>query len=146
MPRRFTLAEAEAVLPEVERLIREAVARKADYQEAEEELQEFSRKIILSGGISVDRERVLGIRSRRDCAAAALKDAIESVHSAGCLVKDLDIGLVDFPTLFRGEEVYLCWRMGEPGITYWHGVNEGFSGRKNIDQDFLENHRGDLSH
>jgi hypothetical protein len=146
MPRRFTLAEAEAVLPEVERLIREAVARKADYQEAEEELQEFSRKIILSGGISVNREKVLGIRSRRDCAAAALKEAIESIQSAGCLVKDLDIGLVDFPTVFRGEEVYLCWRMGEPAITFWHGVDEGFQGRKNIDQDFLDNHRGDPAH
>jgi hypothetical protein len=146
MPRRFTLAEAESVLPEIERLIRAAVSQKANYQEAEEELQEFSRRIMMAGGIAVDREKVLAIRSRRDCAAAALKEAIEAIQGAGCLVKDLDIGLVDFPTLFRGEEVYLCWRMGEPGITYWHSVNEGFQGRKNIDQDFLQNHRGDPAH
>jgi hypothetical protein len=58
-------------------------------------------------------------------------------------VKDLDIGLVDFPTTFNGVEVYLCWKLGEPGIEFWHGVEEGFRGRKPIDREFLENHRGD---
>jgi len=46
------------------------------------------------------------------------------------VIKDLDVGLIDFPTLFRGKEVYLCWRMGESGIRHWHGVDEGFAGRK----------------
>ena len=64
-------------------------------------------------------------------------------HETGCLVKDLDKGLVDFPTLFRGEEVYLCWKMDEPAIQFWHSVEEGFSGRKQIDQEFRDNHRGD---
>ena len=58
-------------------------------------------------------------------------------------MKDLDVGLVDFPTLFRGEEVYLCWRMDEDDIDHWHGVNEGFAGRKPIDKHFVDNHRGD---
>jgi hypothetical protein len=55
-------------------------------------------------------------------------------------VKDLDIGLVDFPTVFRGVEVCLCWKLGEPRIGYWHGAEEGFRGRKPIDQDFLAHH------
>ena len=59
------------------------------------------------------------------------------------MVKDLDVGLVDFPTLFRGEEVYLCWRMDEDDIDYWHGVHEGFAGRRPIDQQFIDNHRGE---
>jgi hypothetical protein len=63
----------------------------------------------------------------------------------GVLVKDLDTGLVDFPTLFRGVEVYLCWKLGENGIEFWHGVEEGFRGRKSIDQDFLDHHEGDRS-
>jgi len=50
---------------------------------------------------------------------------------------------VDFPTLLRGDEVYLCWRLGEPCIGFWHGVDEGFRGRKPVDRDFLDNHRGD---
>ena len=59
------------------------------------------------------------------------------------VVKDLDVGLVDFPTFYRGEEVYLCWRMDESDIDHWHGVHEGFAGRKEIDRHFVENHRGE---
>jgi hypothetical protein len=58
-------------------------------------------------------------------------------------VKDLDTGLVDFPTMYRGVEVCLCWKLGEGAIGYWHGVDEGFRGRKPIDQDFRDQHRGD---
>jgi hypothetical protein len=72
-----------------------------------------------------------------------LRDRIEAVLETGCLVKDLDIGLVDFPTLFRGEEVYLCWKLGENAIAFWHSEDEGFQGRKPIDQDFIDHHKGD---
>jgi len=54
--------------------------------------------------------------------------------------------LIDFPTLLRGEEVYLCWRVGEEGIQFWHRVEEGYRGRKRIDADFLIHHRGDPAH
>ena len=60
------------------------------------------------------------------------------------LVKDLDSGLIDFPTLFRGDEVYLCWKLGESGIGFWHKIEDGFPGRKPIDQDFKDNHRGEI--
>jgi len=143
MPKRFDLAEAQRLLPQVGRLLRDALDAKAEYQEAEKTIQELNERVMLLGGVMVDRERALTSRSRRDAAAAMLKGAIEAVHETGCLIKDLDIGLVDFPTLFRGVEVYLCWKLGEPGIEFWHGVDEGFRGRKAIDQEFLENHRGD---
>ena len=68
---------------------------------------------------------------------------MEKLQDLGCLVKDLDIGLVDFPTLFRGQEVYLCWKVGEPSIEFWHGMNEGFGGRKAIDRDFCDHLEGD---
>jgi hypothetical protein len=58
-------------------------------------------------------------------------------------VKDLDTGLVDFPTLFRGQEVYLCWKLGEASIEFWHSVDEGFRGRKAIDRDFRDHLAGD---
>ena len=77
--------------------------------------------------------RKRGARLQRERAAESLKKAIESIHESGCVIKDLDIGLLDFPTLFRGEEVYLCWKLGEPKITHWHGLEEGFAGRKPID-------------
>ena len=143
MPKRFDLAEAQRLLPQVGRLLRDALDAKAEYQEAEKTIQELNERVMLLGGVMVDRERALTSRSRRDAAAAMLKGAIEAVQETGCLIKDLDIGLVDFPTLFRGVEVYLCWKLGEPGIEFWHGVDIGFRGRKAIDQEFLENHRGD---
>ena len=85
-------------------------------------------------------------RNRRDAARPKLRAAIEKFQESGCLVKDLEKGLVDFPTLFRGEEVYLCWKLGEAYIEFWHGTHEGFRGRKAIDQDFLDHHRGDRAH
>jgi hypothetical protein len=143
MAKRFTLVEAQSLIPEVERMLREALDAKAEYQDAEQVIREFSEHVMMMGGVMVNRERVLDARTRRDDGAARLRERIEAVLETGCLVKDLDTGLVDFPTLLRGEEVYLCWRLGESGIAFWHGAEEGFSGRKAIDQDFLDHHRGD---
>jgi hypothetical protein len=143
MPRRFTHAEAQRLIPQVGPLLREAIAAKSEYDEAERIIQEFTERVMMMGGITVDRERALEARSRRDSAAARLRGAIEEVQETGCLIKDLETGLVDFPTLLRGVEVYLCWKLGEPAIEFWHGVEEGFRGRKAIDQDFLDHHTGD---
>ncbi|HUB80830.1 MAG TPA: DUF2203 domain-containing protein [Bryobacteraceae bacterium] len=143
MARRFTLVEAQGLLPRVEALLRQAIELKSEYQAAEETVQAFAQRVSLMGGMLVNREQVIDARSRRDEAGAQLKIAIEQVQEFGCVVKDLDIGLIDFPTLLRGVEVYLCWKLGEPAIAWWHGVEEGFRGRKAIDQDFLDHHRGD---
>lgn len=143
MPRRFSLREAESLLPRVSTLMHEAVSLKAQCHQAEGKIEALSQKVMLHGGVIVDRERARAVRRKRDETLEQLKTVVEQIHETGCLVKDLDKGLVDFPTLFRGEEVYLCWKMDEPGIGFWHGVDEGFAGRKQIDAEFLENHRGD---
>ena len=57
-------------------------------------------------------------------------------------MKDLDKGLVDFPR-FSAARKSTVWRLGETAIQFWHGVDEGFAGRKAIDQDFLDHHEGD---
>jgi len=143
MPRFFTLQEAEEVLPAVESAVRDAISRKAAYTRLETEWESFSQRMASTGGMLVDRGKVIEQKKRREEAARALKQAVERVHEFGCLMKDLDIGLVDFPTVFQGEEVYLCWKLGEDCIRFWHGVNEGFRGRKPIDTGFLEHHRGE---
>jgi hypothetical protein len=145
MAKRFTLAEAQSLIPEVGRLLQEALEAKSEYEAAERSIHQFQEHVMLMGGTMVNRDHALEARSRRESAAAALRASIESVQETGCMIKDLDIGLVDFPTLFRGVEVYLCWKLGEKGIEFWHGVDEGFRGRKPIDQDFLDHHRGDRS-
>ncbi len=123
--------------------MRDALALKSEYQEAEEAWQGFQRHVMIQGGVLVDRAQMLEHKNRRESSVLHLKETLEKIQEYGVLVKDLDIGLIDFPTLFRGEEVYLCWKLGESGIQFWHGVHEGFRGRKPIDRDFLEHHQGE---
>ena len=143
MPRYFTLQQAEKLLPEVESAIRDAIHQKSVYQQAEEEWQGLASRVTMLGGMRVDHSEVMDIKRSRESSAQRLKDAVEKIQDYGCVVKDLDIGLIDFPTLFHGEEVYLCWKLGESGIEFWHGVHEGFRGRKAIDAEFLAEHRGE---
>src|ERR1039458_9955637 len=98
MARRFTLAEAESLIPEVSRLLREAVSLKGAYQAAEEAIQTWTQRIALMGGVMVDRNQAIDARKRRDTSAASLRNAIEQVQAIGCVVKHVDIGLIDFPT------------------------------------------------
>jgi hypothetical protein len=144
MPKFFTLQQAERLLPDVEAAIREAIAARAEYERMEAERQNVTQRVAMLGGVRVDRARLAEQNALREAAARALQQAVERIHEFGCLVKDLDLGLIDFPTLFQGEEVYLCWKLGEQGIQFWHGVSEGFRGRKPIDAGFLEHHRGEL--
>ena len=143
MARHFTLDSARALLPRVERLIRDSVHARSRFQEAETYMRELGQRILMMGGIAIDISAVEARRAERDTNGQLLKQNLDEIEELGVLVKDLNIGLVDFPTLYRGEEVYLCWRMDEDDITHWHGVHEGFAGRKEIDDHFLENHRGE---
>jgi hypothetical protein len=143
MPRYFTLAQAERMLPKVEERIREALFIKAEHQRADEELRAISKRIFLSGGAAVDRAQVANLKTTREQTASKLQEVCEQIQESGCLVKDLDVGLLDFPTLYRDEEVYLCWRLGEDRIRFWHPVESGFRGRQPIDEEFLANHRGE---
>jgi hypothetical protein len=143
MPRHFTLTEAERMLPEVDRALRDALFHKAEYQAADAELNATMQGIRMAGGSRVNPGPILATRARRDGSTAALREVFEKIEKMGVLVKDLDIGLIDFLTLYQGREVCLCWKLGEEGIRFWHGTEEGFAGRKPIDDQFLENHRGD---
>ena len=142
MTRYFRIEEAQRLVPQVERMIRQALDLKADYDRAEGAMRAFNQRLAVAGGMIPDRAQLQADRTARDTAAQRLNETIEAVHEIGCQVKDLDIGLLDFPTLYRGEEVCLCWKLGERAIEFWHGTTEGFRGRKPIDEEFMANHRG----
>ena len=142
MPRFFTYLQAERALPGVEKALRELLRFREEHQQAGGEFRAFTQNIMMMGGTQVDHSRINAIQSRKDQSLAGLKRKFEEIQESGVLVKDPDAGLIDFPTIYKDQEVYLCWRFGESAIGYWHGVVEGFHGRKSIDEEFLANHRG----
>jgi len=142
VPRYFTLPQAESLLPEVERFLRDALFHKSEAQKAHREMEETSERIRMSGGMRVHQGQFQAMRANLDASIAAVKAALEQIEEAGALIKDLDIGLIDFLSRFEDRDVCLCWKLGESGIGFWHGVDEGFQGRKPIDRVFRDGHSG----
>ncbi len=132
-PRLFTLTEAERVRKEVEPILVEAIGRRRKMVDLDENLSQLGNRITLMGGILIPYEQTAKLRFERDHLADAVKTALERIEATGCVVKDLEVGLLDFPALVNNEEVYLCWRLGEDRIRFWHRQDEGFAGRKPID-------------
>lgn len=143
MPHFFTLAQAERLLPKIRRAIGRAMELAEIHQQAESQFQDTLRRISMLGGAVVDHRGISELKERREQTAAQVNEVIAEIHGTGCQVKDLRMGLVDFPTLYHGDEVLLCWKYGEEGIHFWHGLEEGFQGRKPIDREFLDNHQGE---
>jgi hypothetical protein len=134
MEKLFTLQEANTLLPILESLLKQAMEGKQLMEEIDRELQNLGHKIFLSGGILVDIAAVSKRKSEREKAIQTIKDSISEIHATGVQVKDLDVGLLDFPHSVDGETVLLCWKLGEPlNVKHWHGLEEGFAGRKPIE-------------
>ena len=139
--RTFTLDEAKMLLPVLESLLRTAISGKKLMEEVDGELQELSHRIFLNGGTHVDVVAVARRKAERGKAEQRAKDALAEIDSIGVQVKDIDIGLLDFPCEVDGKTVLLCWKMGEDSITHWHGTDEGFAGRKLIDERIARSKR-----
>jgi hypothetical protein len=137
MARLFTFDEAVRLLPRVREALRQAIDLRLEHQQAEQEISAAQQRITMLGGALVDSRGFIQVRARQEASMMQLRQTLDSIHELGCLVKDLDTGVVDFPTLHRGREVCLCWRLGEAEIGWWHGTEEGFAGRKPIDAEFL---------
>jgi hypothetical protein len=133
MNKTFTLAEAQALLPTMESLLLRAMEAKQRVEEIEKEFQQVNHGIYLRGGSDVDVVPLARLRAESDKAVQTVKESIGEIESLGAQVKDLDIGLLDFPCSVDDEIILLCWRLGEERIAHWHGLAEGFAGRKPID-------------
>jgi len=132
--RTFTLDEAQTLLPVLESLLRSAIDGKKLIESVDAELQELAHRVFLRGGILVNIVHMARRKAEREKAIQRVKDAIAEIDATGVQVKDLDIGLLDFPCEVDGRTVLLCWKLGEKSITHWHGITEGFAGRKPIDE------------
>jgi hypothetical protein len=143
VPRFFNLLEAEGLLPEVQRIVRGLLEFKSEYEEAVDGLSLIAQRITIMGGMVPPHDGVVLLRNRKNAAVRASRSAFEQLRDAGCQLKDLEAGRVDFPTLYRGQEVFLSWKLGERGIRFWHHLDEGERERQAIDSEFLKNHRGE---
>jgi hypothetical protein len=137
MPRTFTLSEAEILLPVLESLLRSAMQAKALIEEVDAELEALKSRIFINGGTFVNILAVSKRKDEREKAIQRAKDAVAEIDAAGVQVKDLDIGLLDFPCVVGDEIILLCWKLGEEGISHWHSTSEGFAGRKPIDERII---------
>jgi hypothetical protein len=136
--RTFTLEEAQALLPVLESLLRTAIDGKKLVETVDLEFQELNRRVFMNGGTLVNIVHWARRKAEREKTAQRIKDAIAEIDATGVQVKDLDIGLLDFPCEVDGQIVLLCWKLGEKGITHWHTTSSGFAGRRPIDERILK--------
>ena len=134
-PKLFSLTEAERARRELEPVLIDAMENRRKAADLDEQLSAIANRILMMGGITIDYESVARVRSEHNRLISQIKDALDRIHATGCVVKDLDAGLLDFPAILKNEEVYLCWRLGEDRIRFYHRQDEGFSGRKPIDPE-----------
>jgi hypothetical protein len=125
MPRYFTLAEANETLNTIRPLVDEIQAIRQKVLSSHPEVWSTLEKSIGNGG---NRTLSLLIQDFEQ-----LDALVHSILELGVLIKDINIGLLDFPAVREGREVYLCWQLGEGEIAFWHEVDSGYAGRQPID-------------
>jgi len=129
--RYFTVAEAVAILPEVERLVRHLRGLRDELLAAKARLDACWERLgrgepVLDDLLAAQREV-----ERRAARAAETAAQLEEI---GCVLRDLDLGLIDFPARAGETDVFLCWRLGEDTVRFWHGAAEGYAGRKPLSE------------
>ncbi len=131
--RTFTLEEAQGLLPVLESLLKRALDSKKLIETIDGEFEELTHRIFLEGGMLLQVGQWSARKAERAKAMQAVRDSLAEIDAIGVQVKDLDIGLLDFPCQVGDQIILLCWKLGEARITHWHGTEEGFAGRKPID-------------
>jgi hypothetical protein len=134
MERTFTLEEAQTLLPVLQSLLRTGIDAKHEAEALEREFDALRTRLFTTGGMLLDIKHWAHRRAERDKAVQRAKDALAEIDAIGVQVKDLDVGLLDFPCMVDDRMILLCWKLGEDKIAHWHTVEEGFAGRKPIDE------------
>jgi hypothetical protein len=129
-PRHFTPAEVEALIPRLTAIMEQVRRAHQDALAARERLQAEGQRINFSGGGVIDQKQWRQDRETAERATLVVQRGLDEIQKLGGVPKDLGLGLVDFPHLRRGTEVHLCWKYGEQTIGFWHGLDEGYAGRK----------------
>ena len=131
----FSLEEANRLLPRLGPILERLIALRREMGEKQHRIEEL-RAHVRGNGATAEGRAFAMLKEELEAMARELRQGIEEIQGFGCLIKDLDVGLIDFPAMRRGQEVLLCWKLGEEGIAFWHGVEEGFSGRRPLGDEF----------
>ena len=131
--RHFSPEDANAELEQVRPLVEQMVERRRAHIAALEQQEALEGRIRGNGG-GIPPAVLADASAAVDREARALARTIDAIAEHGAEVKDVDEGLIDFPALHRGETVLLCWKLGEDEIRWWHRVEDGFAGRRPVEE------------
>jgi len=126
----FTPHEAARILPDIKLRLKEIIERKRVADSLKDEIEHY-------GLVGFETPELLEKNQELDSVVKDLMSRVSELEDLGVRVRDIDSGLIDFPAIRFGNTVYLCWRYGESEIEYWHGANEGFTGRKSLRQQVI---------
>lgn len=136
--RYFTVREVEALIPRLEAVMGRIMDAHAEATRLRGALEAAQREVVLAGGMRLCAEWWRRHRRGIDAATREIRTGLGEVLATGGMPKDLELGLVDFLGLLGGREVNLCWRFGEKHVRFWHGLDEGYGGRKPIPESERE--------
>ncbi len=127
----FTVDKANTILPKVKKRFDEILCCKNNVMDIQEELQNLSDS-------NCGFEKFIKKKQELNHAVTALYNMIQELEDMGIMIKSVDEGLLDFPSIRYDEEIWLCWKFGENQVKFWHRKEEGFMGRKPIPQEGFE--------
>jgi hypothetical protein len=127
--REFTLEEANAAVTELRPIVERMVEHNRRLVDAQRRQRELVTRIAGNGG-DMQPSDLRDVGETIQAEADAIAACAEEINTAGAQIKSLEEGLLDFPSRRNDELVLLCWKLGEDEIEYWHGLEEGFAGRK----------------
>jgi len=134
-PKTFTVSEANALLPAVIPKIEQLQGLQRSIVQTNQQLDELVAKLAAGNGypLTAIKDRIRELTQHQLQLIEAFQSALQSLGEMGCQLKDLQEGLVDFYGIQRGELVFLCWKLGEDRIRFWHTLEDGFAGRQPLE-------------
>ena len=131
-PKVFTVDEVNALLPRVRPLITQLQGLHSSIVKTNEQLDESVGKLSAGNGYPLKdvRQQIESLTRHQLQLVEAFHSALQQLEALGCILKDLNMGLVDFYTLRDDEPAFLCWKLGEETIRYWHSLESGYTDRQ----------------
>lgn len=125
--RLFSLSEANHLIPCLEEHLSAVKKSKTVLVHTKDEIKKASQNARFGGGSAMAPHYISALEQ--------INDRLQKIHEMGVVVKDIEMGLCDFPHLHEGRLVYLCWKLGEPEVAWWHEVHTGYANRQPLHDD-----------